>query len=533
MAARSAFVPAPPAPPVPPARGAKNVVVHACAEDAQARRVVRWLNEPDLSRLRRALQVYRRGEMNTVQVHRTTGVPARTMLRYLDDSYDPSSTLYVKPETGLECARRNACNACTACTWRGKADGDEDDEDDGGDDEDDVGSVGLWDVKKWKCKHEPRAASQKTSRTEVTRTVGGQQTGRRNQARVLDSSFALAPASCLASLDACLSARGGRVASPNVNRKRKSCGSTGGGGAGEGARRSFKRGCVSERAMFRSTKWCRPPFACKVVQAVADFRNGRATAVEIAKVHGVPPRTLRRYVRRSRNPAIKQFYLPMTALEHTQLQVLAAGKMFGTCLPGSSAVTEHSAQCAPVAGPVAQTPLVASPEPAQVAGQITGPVAGFEAGPAAGFEAGPVEGPAEAECCPVEAVFRELGNGANAGNDDDGDDADGNLTELLAADVPSSTLLLKPSLKPSLEPSLESFLEPSLPRAAVPFLELEQLLAAWPAQHKGEMAEVGRGESGESGEDLVAFMETEVWLKTFNPHLWEVCTLTCQDGVFA
>jgi hypothetical protein len=133
----------------------------------------------------------------------------------------------------------------------------------------------------------------------------------------------------------------------------------------------------------------------------------------------------------------------------------------------------------------------------------------------------------------VEAVFRELGNGANAGNDDDGDDADGNLTELLAADVPSSTLLLKPSLKPSLEPSLESFLEPSLPRAAVPFLELEQLLAAWPAQHKGEMAEVGRGESGESGEDLVAFMETEVWLKTFNPHLWEVCTLTCQDGVFA
>jgi hypothetical protein len=139
-------------------------------------------------------------------------------------------------------------------------------------------------------------------------------------------------------------------------------------------------------------------------------------------------------------------------------------------------------------------------------------VAGFEAGPVAGFEAGPVEGPAEAECCPVEAVFRELGNGANAGNDDDDDDDDGNFTELLE---PSLELSSKPSSKPSLS------------RAAVPFLELDQLLADWPAEHKGEMAEA------EGDADLVAFMETEVWLKTFNPHLWEVCASTGQDGVFA
>jgi hypothetical protein len=78
------------------------------------RRATKWTVEPGLGLLRRALFVYRNGHMNSVEIQRLIGVPARTLRRYVADSCDPGNAQLYLPETDMERRRREVQKVCDA-----------------------------------------------------------------------------------------------------------------------------------------------------------------------------------------------------------------------------------------------------------------------------------------------------------------------------------------------------------------------------------------------------------------------------------
>lgn len=66
------------------------------------RRKTKWNVEPGLSIVRNAIYMYRNGVCNSVQIERLLQVPARTLRRYVNESMDPTCTLFYMPETPHE-----------------------------------------------------------------------------------------------------------------------------------------------------------------------------------------------------------------------------------------------------------------------------------------------------------------------------------------------------------------------------------------------------------------------------------------------
>ena len=83
------------------------------------------------------------------------------------------------------------------------------------------------------------------------------------------------------------------------------------------------------------------PGLSQVRQAIYVYRNGEMNSVQIERVLGVPPRTLRRYVAESLDPSNRQFYLAETALERQGRMIKEASDKFGMYSEQSFVVALH------------------------------------------------------------------------------------------------------------------------------------------------------------------------------------------------
>jgi hypothetical protein len=91
----------------------------------------------------------------------------------------------------------------------------------------------------------------------------------------------------------------------------------------------------------RKTKWNMEPGLSQVRQAIYVYRNGEMNSVQVERLLGVPPRTLRRYVAESLDPTNRQFYLAETALERQGRMIKEASDKFGMYSEQSFVVALH------------------------------------------------------------------------------------------------------------------------------------------------------------------------------------------------
>ena len=74
----------------------------AAAEKEKRTHQSRWMVEPGLSVIRKAIHLYRNGHSTVTKIQRTLGVSARTLYRYVEKSQDPTNIRFYLPEPATE-----------------------------------------------------------------------------------------------------------------------------------------------------------------------------------------------------------------------------------------------------------------------------------------------------------------------------------------------------------------------------------------------------------------------------------------------